>query len=135
MSRAISGVRLIRTTAASPALSTQHSVPEGPGLAGGAADDDAVFQEGYDGGHKRKTSSPAETTLRLLLSTHIHTVSGSLPTLARGHFQAFPLMGTWTKKRAGERGGETQRWVCHNLHSSCSASGRENSLEVRCSVN
>ena len=55
--------------------------------------------------------------------------------MARGHFYAFPLMGTWTKKTEGERGGKTHRWVCHNLHSSRNASGRQNSLEVRCSVN
>lgn len=49
MSRAISRVRLIRTTAASPALSTQCSVPTGPGQGGArAAAADAVFQEVYN---------------------------------------------------------------------------------------
>lgn len=107
MSRAISWVRLIRTTTASPALSTQPLGPSGRGLGGARADDEAVFQEGYDGdaGGDKETGAPQLKPSWRYCNPHTFThPQGSLSHwsqgigwLARGPFQACPLMGTGIK--------------------------------------
>lgn len=118
MSRAISRVRLIRTIAVRPKLSTQCSVPRGAGLGGARADDDAVFQEAMmEMWGEKKNELPSWNHPEVFVicthsrnrpsarspPSHPREQDGSWPLLC------FPLMGTWTQKTEGERGGKTYR--------------------------
>lgn len=137
MRRAISGVRLIRTTATSPALSTQCSGPKGPGQGGArAAAAAAVFQEGYNRiWRKKKNEIPSWNYLEVFCNPHTLKQSAVAFSddprnrVAHGQFltHTIPLIGAWTKKRDGEIHG----WVCYNLHSSWNVLGSENALEIK----